>query len=88
MLLDAHTHIHMHMDQRGRVPQTTAPRGDVWPMLPFPNFQLGFSRACFLPLPRQPYPATSKETNTNTHLGLYIAVRTHPAAFPVDTWFP
>lgn len=32
-----------------------------WPVLPFPNFQPGFCKARFLPLPRQPHPASSSE---------------------------
>lgn len=87
VLLDAHKHTFACTWTKEAESHRQPHPGEMfWPVFPFSNSQPGFCRACFLPLPRQPDPATSKGTNTKTHLCLYIAVKkTHPATFHVDT---
>lgn len=74
MLLDAHTHTHAFTctwTKEAESHRQPHPGEMFWPVLPFPNFQPGFSGARFLPLPRQPYAATSRDQHKHTLGSIY-----------------
>lgn len=83
---------HIHMDQRGRVPQTTTPRGDVLASTSIPKFPGWILQSLFPPTFQA---ARSSEKQRGEHqqtlcvcvcVCLYKYI--YPAAFPADTLLP
>lgn len=84
-------HTHLYMDQRGWVPHTTTPRGEVMTSVSIPRFSSCSLIAGFLPLPRQPNPATLNKAHAHTHTHtncVYMLGWRHTAAYPVDMSCP